>query len=112
MQEAEMRKLIFIGFIALGVLVGLVSGVNGDWGTRIVMMCIGALVGTAIGGGLTRMGSKPLPKSASWLDLPYGEGTPEDELVKNYWRDRGHAPFTKPSEVTPDRHMFDPDKLY
>lgn len=107
-----MRKLIFIGCIALGVLIGLVSGVNGDWGTRIVMMCIGALVGTAIGGGLTRMGSKPLPKSPSWLDLAYGEGTPEDELVKNYWRDRGHAPFTKPSEVTPDRHMFDPDKLY
>ena len=46
-----MRKLIFIGCIALGVLIGLVSGVNGDWGTRIVMMCIGALVGTAIGGG-------------------------------------------------------------
>ena len=38
MQEVEMRKLIFVGFIALGVLVGLVSGVNGDWGTRIVMM--------------------------------------------------------------------------
>jgi len=106
-----MRKLIFIGFIALGALIGLLSAANSDWATRVVMMGVAALVGTAIGGGLMRIGSKPLPKESSWLDQPHGEGTPEDELVRNYWRDRGHAPFMNPPEVAPDKHMFDPDRL-
>jgi len=106
-----MRKLIFIGFIVLGALVGLFSAARNDWGTRLVMMAVGALVGTAIGGGLTRIGSKPLPKESSCLDQTHGEGTPEDELVRNYWRDRGHPPFMKPPEVDPDKHMFDPDRL-
>ena len=36
-----MRKLIFVGFIALGALIGLISASNSDWGTRLVMkMCI------------------------------------------------------------------------
>ena len=105
-----MKRWIFIGFIAFGTLVGLVSGVNSDWDARIVMMCVGALAGVAIGGGVTRMGSKPLPKT-SWFDLPYGDGSTEDELVKNYWRDRGHAPFTKPPEAVPDKHLFDPDRF-
>ena len=61
-----MRKLIFIGFIVLGALIGLVSAVNSDWETHLVMMSVGALVGTAIGGGLTRMGSRPLPRESSW----------------------------------------------
>ena len=106
-----MRKLIFIGFIVLGALIGLVTVVRSDWETRLVMMAVGALVGTAIGGGLTRMRSRPLPRESSWLDQPHGHGTPEDELVRNYWRDRGHAPFMKPPEAVPDKHMFDPDRL-
>ncbi|CAM5779608.1 hypothetical protein [Rhizobacter fulvus] len=106
-----MRKLTFIGFVALGALIGLLSAAKDDWATRVVMIAIGALVGTAIGGGLTRMGSRKLPKQSSWLDEPHGQGTPEDELVRNYWRDRGHAPFMKPPEPLPDRHVFDPDKL-
>jgi hypothetical protein len=106
-----MRKLIFIGFILLGTLIGLVTVVKSDWETRLVMMAVGALVGTAIGGGLTRMGSKRLPRGSSWLDQPHGQGMPEDELVRNYWRDRGHTPFMKPPEAVPDKHMFDPDRL-
>ena len=90
-----MRKLIFIGFVALGALIGLLSAAKDDWATRAVMLGIGALIGTAIGGGLTRMGSPHLPRQTSWLDEPHGQGTPEDDLVRNYWRDRGHPPFMK-----------------
>lgn len=104
-----MRKLIFIGFVVIGALVGLLSAAKADWGTRIVMMGFGALVGTAIGGGLTRMGSRPLPKDSSWLAQSHGDGTPEDDLMRNYWRDRGHPPFMKPPEGNPDKHMFDLD---
>lgn len=106
-----MRKFILIGFIALGSLIGLLSATKDDWATRAVMMGIGALVGTAVGGGLTRMGSRKLPAQSSWLDEPQGQGTPEDELVRNYWRDRGHPPFMKPPDALPDKHIFDPDKL-
>lgn len=106
-----MRKLIFTGFIVLGALIGLLVAVKDDWATRAVMMIIGALVGTAIGGALTRMGSRQPPRQASWLDEPHGQGTSEDELVRNYWRDRGHPPFLKPPDAVPDRHVFDADKL-
>ena len=107
----HVRKLVFFGFVALGALIGLLSAAQDDWATRAVMMGIGALVGTAIGGGLARMGSRSVPRQASWLEEPHGQGMPEDELVRNYWRDRGHLPFMKPPDVVPDRHVFDADKL-
>jgi hypothetical protein len=34
-----------------------------------------------------------------------------DEMVENYWRDRGHPPLMKPPDALPDKHQFDPDKL-
>ena len=104
-----MRKLIFIGFVALGALIGLLWAAMDDWATRAVMMGIGALAGTAIGGGLMQMGSRQRDRQSSWLDEPHGQGAPEDELVRNYWRDRGHAPFMKPPDAVPDMHVFDPD---
>lgn len=107
----RVRKLILTSFIVLGALIGLLSAAKDDWATRAVMMGIGALVGTAIGGGLARMGSRPLPRQTSWLDEPHGQGTPEDDLVRSYWRDRGHPPFMKPPDAAPDKHVFDADKL-
>ena len=106
-----MRKLVFIVFVAVGVVVGLVSAAKDDWATRAVMMGIGALFGAAVGGGLTRRVSRAVRSESTGLDAPNGQGAPEDELVRNYWRDRGHAPFMKPSDAPPDKHMFDPDKL-
>jgi hypothetical protein len=52
---ATVRKLTFIVFVALGVVVGLVSAAKDDWATRAVMMGIGALFGAGVGGGLTRL---------------------------------------------------------
>lgn len=51
-----MRKLIFIGFVVLGALVGLFSAAKADWGTRLVMMGVGALFGAPIGGVLAGIG--------------------------------------------------------
>jgi hypothetical protein len=106
-----MRKLTFIVFVALGVVVGLVSAAKDDWATRAVMMGIGALFGAGVGGGLTRLGSRAVRREPAGLEAAHGQGAPEDDLVRNYWRDRGHAPFMKPSDAPPDKHMFDADKL-
>ena len=106
-----MRKLIFIGFIVLGALIGLISAGNSDLGTRLVMMVVGALFGAPIGGALAsigRRGRQPL----EWDENPLpGMGTTPKDLAANYWRDKGHPPFMKPSEAEPDKHMFDPDRL-
>ncbi len=50
-----MRKTIFFSFIALGTAMGLLASLSEEWPTRIVVMFLGALVGTAIGGGLSRV---------------------------------------------------------
>jgi hypothetical protein len=84
-----MRKLIFIGFIALGAL-------------DRVGHCCKKRLGNPLGHDGRRCagryghwwridanGSRPLPRESSWLDQPHGHGTPEDELVRNYWRDGG-----------------------
>ena len=111
MKSSQMRKLIFIIFVVLGAVVGLISAAMDDWATRAVMMGVGALFGAAVGGGLTRMGSRAVHRESTGLDGAHVQGAPEDELVRNYWRDRGHAPFMKPSDAPPDKHMFDADKL-
>lgn len=106
-----MRKLIFMVFIALGALSGLIAAANTDWGTRLVMMGVGALFGAPIGGALAsvcKKGRLPL----EWEENPLpGTGTTPKDLAANYWRDKGHPPFMKPSEAEPDKHMFDPDRL-
>ena len=105
-----MRKLIFMVFIALGALIGLISATNSDWGTRLVMMGVGALFGAPIGGALASIGRKGRPLEWDENPLP-GMGTTPKDLAANYWRDKGHPPFMKPSEAEPDKHMFDPDRL-
>ncbi len=106
-----MRKLIFIVFIALGALIGLIAAANTDWGTRLVMMGVGALFGAPIGGALASIGRKGR-QPLEWDENPLpGMGTTPKDLAANYWRDKGHPPFMKPSEAEPGKHMFDPDRL-
>ena len=104
-----MRKLIFISFIVLGAAVGLFSSLHDDLSVKIVMMTIGALVGTVLGGALTSIGTQaPAQRRVEPEDAI--DGTPLDELDRNYWRDKGHPPFMKPPNAEPDHHMFDPDR--
>jgi hypothetical protein len=106
-----MRKLIFIGIVAVGALVGLLSAAQDDWATRMVMSAVGALFAAPIGAVLTRR-PKPTVVAPAWDEsLEAGAVTSPKALAANYWRDKGHPPFMKPQEAEPDKHMFDPDKL-
>jgi hypothetical protein len=93
-----MRKLIFIGIVAVGALVGLLSGANDDWATRTVLGAVGALFGAAIGGAVTRLGRSK--KALPWESDPIpGMGVTSEDLAANFWRDKGHPPFMKPPET-------------
>ena len=98
-----MRKLIFIGLIVAGSAVGLLSTLGDGWGLRLLMMCVGALVGTAGGGALSRigLGGSPVPRRDDTLR---GLGTTPEDLVDNFWRDEGHPQFMKPP--SPDNKQF------
>lgn len=108
-----MRKLFFIGFVALGALVGLLASAKDDWATQIVMMGLGVLFGAPLGAALTSRG-KPWMRDVDTDDneseLP-GTSTSSKDLSANYWRDKGYPPLMKPTDAEPDMHMFDPDKL-
>ena len=106
-----MRKPIFIGFIVLGALVGLVSAGYSDWGTRFVMMGVGALFGAPIGGALASMGRKERQR-LEWDENPLpGMGTTPKDLAANYWRDEGHPPFSKPTENEDEIRRWDRNSL-
>ena len=105
------RKALFLIFVAAGAGAGLIAAMDGDWGLRVVMMTIGAVVGAAIGGAMTRVGKRPTTWRPVGLDEPYGQGASAEDRDRNYWRDKGHPPFMKPPSAEPDRHMFDPDRL-
>ncbi|MBI5721068.1 MAG: hypothetical protein KIT17_01605 [Rubrivivax sp.] len=105
-----MRKLIFLIIVTLGASVGLLSAADDDAWTRAVMAVVGALFAAPIGAVLTRRrkptGATPLPDGP----IETSGSTSPRALASNYWRDKGHPPFMKPSEAEPDRHMFDPDR--
>lgn len=109
-----MRKAVFIFFLSLGVGVGLLSALDGDWGLRIVMMAVGALFGGAVGGGLANLGRRrglvSLQSEVEANPIP-GMGTSGRDLAANYWRDKGLPPFTRMPDAEPGKHMFDPDNI-
>lgn len=94
-QGAVMRKLIFIGFVVAGSSVGLLSTLGDGWGLKLFMTCLGALVGTAVGGALSRIGRRGR-SSLYHEDTLHGLGTTSEDLMDNYWRDEGHPQFMKP----------------
>jgi hypothetical protein len=107
-----MRKLLFIGFVALGALAGLLTSAKDDWATRVVMMSIGALFGAPLGAAFAGWGKQVRHEDTddNESDLP-GTSTSAKDLSANYWRDKGYPPLMKPTDAEPDMHMFDPDKL-
>ena len=100
-----MRKLIFFSFVVLGAAIGLFSALHDDWSVKVVMMTIGAVVGTVLGGALTSTRRRERARRSIEPD-----DAPLEELDRNYWRDKGHPPFMKPPNADPDHHMFDPDR--
>ena len=83
-----MRKLILIFFVLLGAAIGLLASTNGGIGLRIVMACVGALFGTAIGGALSRR-SRQASGAPVGDDGSAGCDNPDNQRMNNYWLDRG-----------------------
>ncbi len=101
-----MRKLIFIGFIAVGALIGWFSVMDSDWGTRLVMMGVGVLFAVPISGALACIGKKR--RSLGWGESKFpSDGTSSKDMAANYWRDEGHPPFTKPGGNGGEMHRWD-----
>lgn len=96
-----MRKAIFITFVLAGTLVGLLAAAKDEWETRVIMMGVGALFGSAIGGALSRPGKRK-PAVRRERNVIPGTGVTSEDLAANYWRDRGHAPFMKPPDASKD----------
>lgn len=106
-----MKKLpIFIG-IVVGALVGLLASVSDGFGLKIVMMSIGALAGTAIGGAFSRS-RKDRARAVYEADESYGLGTSPEDRMENFWRDKGKVvPFSGPPEPEGTSHDFDRERF-
>jgi hypothetical protein len=105
------RKAVFLTLVVIGAAVGLVSATGDDWGVKIVMLTVGAVAGVAIGGavsGIAASGRKRLSREA---EVMTGLGMQPDDLMDNYWRDKGRPPLVGALEPEHGRHQFDPDKL-
>lgn len=106
-----MRAVIFLGFVAVGAAVGLISTLPDDWGLRVVMAAIGAIAGAAIGGAASRIFAGSRKTSEVESETAPGPGGTGDDLVENYWRDKGRPQLTSALEPEHGRHQFDPDRL-
>jgi drug/metabolite transporter (DMT)-like permease len=82
-----LRKTIFLAFVGAGVLLGVVAAIHGDWGLRIVMAGLGALVGAAVGGAAIKLGRRATERRV----IP-GMGTTTADIAANFWRDKGRPP--------------------
>jgi hypothetical protein len=103
--------LVFFGIVVIGALVGLLSAANDDWATRLIMASVGVLFAAPIAAVLTRRPKAKLGLQAWEESSEIGMPTSPKALVANYWRDKGHPPFMKPSDAEPNKYMFDPEKL-
>lgn len=104
-----MRKLIFIGFIALGATAGVAAAFEEGLGLKAVFACVGAVAGAAIGGPLSGVGRRHGRLSTHDEDLG-GLKAGQDQQASNYWLDRGrptaspglpHADDTDPHSREP-----------
>jgi hypothetical protein len=106
-----MRWGLFMGVVCLGALLGVAAALHDDTATQVGMAFVGALFAAPVAAVLARRresiaGAVEADESIE----PAGSCSPR-ALARNYWRDRGHPPFMKPSDSDPDKHMFDPDRI-
>jgi hypothetical protein len=105
-----MRKLIFIGCIALAAGVGMLIGAGqGNWGLAVLFGLKLALVGLALGGLLTFFGGKAMNQKRAksnhrhdeeWERLTDGRrdglSTSAEEMAENLSIAKGYHPITNP----------------
>ena len=106
-----MRKAVFHTLVVIGAAVGLASATADEWGVKLVMLTIGAVAGAAIGGAISGIARgvkmRPGRRGGVASDL----GTTPNDLMDNYWRDKGRPPLVSALEPEHGRHQFDPEKL-
>lgn len=106
-----MRWPRFIGVVCLGALLGGGAALADDTPTKVGMALVGALFATPVASIVARS-RRSNPHVGEPGDSMDGAGaTSPSALARNYWRDRGHPPYMKPSDGDPDKHVFDPDRL-
>ena len=106
-----MRKAVFLTLVVIGAAVGLVSATGDDWGVKIVMLTVGAIAGAAIGGAVSGIAANGRKRLSREVEVAPGLGMQPDDLMDNYWRDKGRPPLVSALEPEHGRHQFDPDKL-
>ena len=74
----------------LGAGVGLLTSLTDGIGLKIVMMCIGAVAGLAVGGALSRIGKKDTGQPLRSDAIP-GLGFSSEDQMRTYWRDKGKS---------------------
>ena len=110
-----MKKVFIFVCIATGVGIALFTTFFDEIEVKVVMSCIGAMVGAIFGcavAGLFGKGGTHLKRLIPDDDnhAYVGTGVRPVDLAHNYWRDKGHPPFTDPHlEPERGRHMFDGD---
>lgn len=106
-----MRLVLFAAVVALGAMIGVIAAAGDDTSTKVTMAFVGVLFALPVAALLARRrkGAERGQLTDEPIDTP-GSTSPRS-LSANYWRDRGHPPYMKPSDGDPDKHMFDPDRL-
>lgn len=102
-----MRKFIFIIFIIVGTSAGVLAAYDETQGLVLVLGSIGAVVGTAIGGAITGVGSSGRRSHVSEQDT-FTDMC--EQRSENFWLDRGRltdAPGL-PCADDLDPHSFEP----
>ena len=99
-----MKTAIFVACVVLGVVVGWLWSLGGSVAARLVMIGICAVAGAAVGGALTRLGTRPRRGRRSGRQSL-------DDWSDDHRRDEDHARASNGAPVDPGPHMFDPDRL-
>ncbi len=99
------RKVaLFVGLV-LGAGAGALASLTDGFGLKIVMILLGALVGAAIAGGLSRIGTR---QRANAGDLSSDVAFSSNEQMRSYWRDKGNI-YPMPGHPDPEGARRDSD---
>lgn len=103
------RRIFLIG-AALGAAGGLYFSLVDTVVVQIVMMTCGLAVGLVISGALALIG-KQGPILPFDSDPLAGLGMTSDDLLQNFWRDKGKPPFTNWTDPVLMQHLYDADPV-
>lgn len=105
-----MKKLSILAGMLVGAIVGFLATFSDGFGLKIVLMAFGGLAGTAIGGAIASVGKRPFGSDFK-NDALFDIDVTQEDLRRNYWRDKGRPPFVSPMEPEHAHRHFDPDHL-